>query len=189
MSKKLIACVAVFAALLAGTAWAAWPAPKSADCCYPGSDCCYPGSPCCGDDCCYEGSPCCFPGSPCCEGDCCAKGAACCTEGAACCLATFTSSDAPKVDAKEATPSANVTVIAVEDMECPSCAKKIVAKLEKVPGVAKVVADTKTSKLSVTPKEKASPSAKAMWEAVVKAGYTPTLLDGPAGKFTASPKE
>lgn len=215
MSKQLIACLAVFAvavaAVLAGTAWAARSAPKANGCCYPGSECCYPGSPCCGDDCCYEGSPCCYPGSPCC-GDCCVEGAACCTEGAACCLTAFTSAAAPqarsgkegcckkadakgccavavKADAKEAAPAADVTVIAVEDMDCPSCAKKIVAKLNEVAGVAKVVADTKASKLSVTPKDKAAPSAKAMWEAVEKAGFKPTRLEGPAGKFTALPKE
>ena len=187
MSKKLIACVAVFAALIATTAWAAWPAPKVTGCCYPGAECCYPSSPCCGHDCCYEGSPCCYPGSPCCGEDCCVEGAACCAEGSACCSELFTSADAPK--AVSASPAANVTVIAVEDMECPSCAKKIVAKLQAVAGVAKVVADTETSKLSITPKEKASPSPKAMWLAIEKAGYKPTRLEGPSGKFTALPKE
>jgi Cu+-exporting ATPase len=92
---------------------------------------------------------------------------------------------ADKADA----PAAGVTVIAVEDMDCPSCAKKVVAKLNEVPGVGKVEADTKESRLTVTPKGKAAPSAKAMWEAVEKAGYKPTRLEGPAGKFTASPKE
>lgn len=218
MSRKLIALVAVFglavAAVLAGTAWATRPAPKAGGCCYPGSDCCFPGSPCCEDDCCYEGSPCCYPGSPCC-GDCCVEGAACCTEGAACCLTDVNAVAAPetrvgkegcckKAEAKKTAAKgccgkgccavavkadAGVTVIAVKDMECPSCAKKVIARLNEVPGVEKVVADTKASKLTVTPKAKAAPSAKAMWEAVEKAGFEPTRLTGPAGKFTASPKE
>ena len=210
MSKKSIACVAVFAALLAG----------------PGSECCYPGSPCCGDDCCYEGSPCCnppqaccsvvsvaaktkagccepgaeccFPGSPCCGDDCCYEGSPCCDPPQACCLAVSAvtvegakgcCAVATKADAKEAGPAANVTPIAVEDMDCPSCAKKVVAKLTEVPGVEKVVADIKASKLRVTPKGKGNPSPKAMWQAVEKAGFTPTRLEGPGGTFAALPKE
>ncbi|MBY0229751.1 MAG: cation transporter [Gemmataceae bacterium] len=280
MSKKLIACVAVLAALVGGAAWALRPAAKAGGCCFEGSPCCFPGSPCCeaAGDCCYPGSPCCYEGSPCCEGGCCAEGASCCKEGAACCAAkkavpvaakagccaegaeccfpgspccegagdccfegspccfpgspccegaggccfegspccfpgspccsaTLVSAETPKsdkpvakgkgccgkcavkADVPAAKPAAGATVIAVEGMDCPSCAKKIVAKLSAVAGVAKVAADAKASRLTVTPKDKAAPSAKAMWEAVVAAGFKPTSLEGPAGKFAAQPKE
>src|SRR5262249_27800566 len=142
MFKYLIACAALLAALSSGAAWSSLPAAKTAGCCAEGAECCYPGSPCCeGAGCCYEGSPCCFPGSPCCDGGCCAEGASYCAPGSACCTASRTSADAPrgsnsavkgkgccgkcsqvKADAP-AKVAANATVIAVEDMECPTCAK------------------------------------------------------------------
>jgi Cu+-exporting ATPase len=210
MSKKLIALAALLAALTAGAAWSFLPAAATpAGCCSPGAECCFPGSPCCGEDCCYEGSPCCFPGSPCCEGagDCCIPGSPCCFPGSPCCAASLVSAEAPKggkpvakaggccgkcgvkADAPAAKPAANATVIAVEDMECPSCAKKIVAKLSAVAGVAKAEADLKGSRVVVTPKDKAAPSARAMWGAVEKAGFKPARLEGPAGKFTAAPRD
>jgi len=93
--------------------------------------------------------------------------------------------DKPATSAK---PAAGTTIISVEDMDCPSCAKKIVTKLNAISGVAKVVADTDKSQLTVSAKEKANPSPKAMWEAIEKAGFKPTKLDGPAGTFSAKPK-
>jgi copper chaperone CopZ len=109
----------------------------------------------------------------------------CCSEGSPCCAA----SDACQATAADAAPAAGVTVIAVEEMDCPTCAKKVVAKLNEVAGVAKAVADTKESKVSVTAKEKATPSPKALWEAVEKAGFKPTRIQGPGGTFTSLPKE
>ncbi len=189
MSRHLIVFVALLAALTAGAAWSYIPAATPAGCCYEGSPCCFPGSPCCeGAGCCFPGSPCCFEGSPCCAaalvsaeapkgGKPAAKGKGCCGKCAA------------KADAPAAKPAANATVIAVEDMECPTCAKKIVAKLSAVAGVAKAEADLKGSRVVVTPKDKAAPSARAMWEAVEKAGFKPARLEGPAGKFTAAPRD
>jgi len=80
-------------------------------------------------------------------------------------------------------------MIAIEDMECPTCAKKIVAKVNEVTGVAKSEADVKTQKLTVTAKDGASPSPKAMWEAIEKVGFKPTKLEGPGGTFTSKPKD
>src|SRR5262245_23707941 len=70
-------------------------------------------------------------------------------------------------------PKAKLTIIAVDGMECPSCAKKVVTRLNQVPGVAKVVADTDAWKLSVSAQDNVSPSPRAMWEAVEKAGFKP----------------
>jgi len=82
-----------------------------------------------------------------------------------------------------------MTVISVEDMDCPSCAKRVVGKVKEVSGVANAEADVKTSQLKVTAREGSRPSPKAMWEAVEKAGFKPTKLEGPAGNFTAKPSE
>jgi len=128
--------------------------------------------------CCTAGVECCVPGSPCCEDDSCSEGSPCCAEKDTCCEAS--------ADVASAT---GVIVIAVEEMDCPTCAKKVIAKLNEVAGVAKAVADTKASKVSVTATEKATPSPKALWEAVENAGFKPTKLEGPGGTFTSLPKE
>ena len=39
----------------------------------------------------------------------------------------------------------------------------------------------------VLPQEGKTVSAKALWEAVEQAGFKPTKLEGPTGKFTAKP--
>lgn len=83
---------------------------------------------------------------------------------------------------------APATTITVEDMHCMGCAKKIAARLYKVPGVAAVKADMPASRLVVQAKAEQNPSPKAMWEAVEQAGYKPTKLEGPAGTFTAKPQ-
>jgi len=80
------------------------------------------------------------------------------------------------------------TKITVPDMHCMGCAKKIAAKLYEVPGVAKVEANIEATTLTVTPKPQQAPSPKAMWEAVEKAGYKPTKLEGPSGTFTKKPQ-
>ena len=47
--------------------------------------------------------------------------------------------------------------------------------------------DVKESTATVTPMKDQAPSSKALWEAVVKAGYTPSLIEGPGGKFDKKP--
>ena len=83
---------------------------------------------------------------------------------------------------------ATTTDIEVEGMHCPACAKKIVARLMTVPGVADVQTEVTEGVLLVTPKPQKAPSARAMWEAVEKAGYKPIKLAGPGGVFTTKPK-
>jgi copper chaperone CopZ len=54
------------------------------------------------------------------------------------------------------------TKIIVPDMDCEVCASKLVAKLNAVAGVAKVEANVKAQTLTITPKEKETPSPKAL---------------------------
>ncbi len=82
-----------------------------------------------------------------------------------------------------------VTKITVPDMDCESCAEKLVKKLNAVPGVAKVEANVKGQTVTVTPKEKETLSPKALWETCATAGYDPTKLEGPGGVFTEKPKQ
>ena len=61
--------------------------------------------------------------------------------------------------------------------------------MEALTGVESVQTDVKESTATVTPKKDKVPSPKEMWDAVVKAGYTPSLLEGPNGKFEKKPEK
>ena len=182
-------------------------------CCYPGAECCFPGSLCCdtpaaSPDCCAPGEECCFPGSPCCTGDCCAPGSPCCVPGAGCCDLTAVKADvapAPRAKAdrkggccaggccaadqpnQPARADAATSKITVDGMSCAGCAKTVGKAVSAVEGVESAVADVKAKTLTVTAKKGAAPSPKAMWEAVEKAGYTPTRIEGAAGTFDKKP--
>lgn len=80
------------------------------------------------------------------------------------------------------------TTISVQGMHCAGCASKVSTNLQAVSGVQKASADAAKSLAMITAKSNASPSPKALWEAVEKAGYKPTKLVGPAGTFTTMPK-
>lgn len=81
----------------------------------------------------------------------------------------------------------NVTTVTVEDMTCGGCAKKVQQYVAKVSGVEKVEPDAKTHTVKVFPKANTKVSSKALWEAIEKAGYTPSKLDGPSGSFKEKP--
>jgi Cu+-exporting ATPase len=83
--------------------------------------------------------------------------------------------------------TAKATVITIEDLDCPTCAKKVEKMVAAVPGVASVKTDVKTMTATVTPLADKAPSARALWEAVEKAGFQPTKLQGPGGTFTSKP--
>jgi copper chaperone CopZ len=79
------------------------------------------------------------------------------------------------------------TTISAPDMDCEVCAKKVVAKLGAVPGVAKVEPDFEAHTLTITPKPGETLSPKALWEACVAGGQEPAKLEGPSGVFTSAP--
>jgi len=80
------------------------------------------------------------------------------------------------------------TVITIEDLDCPVCAKDVEKAVAKVTGVDTVTTDVNTQTATVAPKANATLSAKALWEAVESAGYKPLKLEGPNGTFTSKPK-
>lgn len=79
------------------------------------------------------------------------------------------------------------TTITVPDMDCASCAKKVGGKVAEVTGVAKVEYDVKARTIKVTHKAGATPSPKALWEAVEKGGKDPSKLETPDGTHTKKP--
>ena len=61
--------------------------------------------------------------------------------------------------------------------------------MEAVSGVESVKTDVKETTATVTPKANKAPSPRELWEAIVKAGYTPSLIDGPGGQFEKKPEK
>ena len=86
------------------------------------------------------------------------------------------------------TPAPVYSVITIDDMHCPNCAKKIAAKLKDVPAVGEVRMDVPTSNAFVIHQAGKAPSPRVLWEAVEKAGYRPTRFQGPSGTFTSKPQ-
>jgi copper chaperone CopZ len=82
---------------------------------------------------------------------------------------------------------AKETVIDIEDLDCEACAATVEESLKAIAGVAKVKLDVDDQTATVTPQEKTTLSAKALWEAVEEAGFKPTKLVGPSGTFTKKP--
>ena len=80
------------------------------------------------------------------------------------------------------------TTISIKGMHCQGCAKKVVAILQKIPGVAEAQVDAKKGTALVKPGGSKLPSPKAQWEAVEKAGFKPLRLAGPYGVFTSKPR-
>jgi Cu+-exporting ATPase len=90
--------------------------------------------------------------------------------------------------AQAAQQPAKDTVITIDDFECPTCAMKVVKNLTEVKGVGEVKTDLKASTATVAPKAGETPSPRAMWEAVEKAGFKVTKMQGPGGTFTVKPQ-
>ncbi len=80
-----------------------------------------------------------------------------------------------------------LVLIQVKNMHCLDCAKKIARKLYVVPGVVSVKTYVKKNTALVTPQQRKTPSPRALWEAVEKAGFQPVKLVAPAGVFTSKP--
>ena len=101
--------------------------------------------------------------------------------GCKCCAGDDAKAEKPaKADPKAVT-------LNVDGMSCAGCAKTVTKALSAVEGVESVVIDLKAKTATVTPKAAKSPSSKDLWEAVEKAEYKPTKLEGPDGKFEKKP--
>lgn len=87
-----------------------------------------------------------------------------------------------------ATPTSSQVVIHIKAIHCAACAKKITKKLKDVDGVHEVKADVKKDLAVVSPTKDKSPSARALWEAVEAAGFTPTKLVAPSGTYNEKPQ-
>lgn len=82
---------------------------------------------------------------------------------------------------------AKASRLTVDGMTCVGCAKTVTKALTAIEGVESVVVDLKAKTATVTPKGDKKPSPKDMWEAVEKADYKPTKLEGPDGTHEKKP--
>ena len=80
------------------------------------------------------------------------------------------------------------TVMTVGEM-CSGCVKKITARLEKMPGVAKIECDIAKKTVTVTPALGKDVTALALWDAMSEIGKTPKKMASPSGTFAAEPEE
>lgn len=90
--------------------------------------------------------------------------------------------------ALQAASPVTYTTIYVQDMHCADCAKTIAKKLYAVPGVVEVRADVPKNIAYVVPGKEKKLSSKALWDAVVSAGFVPVKMTGPEGTFTKPPR-
>jgi copper chaperone CopZ len=79
------------------------------------------------------------------------------------------------------------TVIDIEDLDCEACAATVEESLKTVAGVATVKIDVDTQTATITPREKMTLSARALWEALEESGFKPKMLVCPSGTFTTKP--
>ena len=61
-------------------------------------------------------------------------------------------------------------------------------ELYKVPGVGQIFVKLENTTMIVHAKAGQAVSPRGLWEAVERAGYAPTRLEGPNGVFTSKPK-
>jgi len=85
-------------------------------------------------------------------------------------------------------PAPASTSILVPKMHCKGCAQTMATELYKVPGVRQVFVSVETTTMTVRAKDGQAPSPRGLWEAVERAGYQPSRLQGPGGVFTSKPK-
>jgi copper chaperone CopZ len=82
-----------------------------------------------------------------------------------------------------------VTTITIKGMHCGGCALKVAGKLQVVQQVQRATVNHQTGNATITSKVNQSVSPRSLWEAVERAGYTPTQLAGPAGAYTNKPDQ
>lgn len=82
----------------------------------------------------------------------------------------------------------DATVVTIQGEMCGGCMKKMQGVLAKVPGIARVEGNVAAKTMTIVPAAPNVPSAKAIWEAIERAGKKPAKLVGPEGEFVAEPK-
>lgn len=92
-----------------------------------------------------------------------------------------------RASAQNPTPNPMTSII-VPKMHCAGCAKKMANELYKVAGVGQVFVKVETTTMTIRPKDGQQPSPRTLWEAIERAGYEPSRLEGPYGIFTSKPK-
>ncbi len=85
------------------------------------------------------------------------------------------------------TAAPTYTVVTVDTLDCPACAKRLSAKINAVSGVEKVQIDVEKKLVWIHPKAGVQLSPRVLWETIENAKDQPSKLQGPSGTFTAKP--
>ena len=80
-----------------------------------------------------------------------------------------------------------VTAIYIKNLHCEGCAKRLRARLYKVPDVLKVSTNLKQGVAVITPTQGTSVSLKALWEAAETEKFQVSKVSGPQGVFNKKP--
>jgi copper chaperone CopZ len=80
------------------------------------------------------------------------------------------------------------TKVTLTELDCAGCAKKVGKKLGAVPGVAEVRLDFKARTFFVAHKADATPSPRALWEAVEQADHAVQSMETPTATYTSKPE-
>lgn len=81
-----------------------------------------------------------------------------------------------------------VTTIHIEKMHCGNCAQKIARRLYTVASVQQVKTNHKAGIAKVISSAEKQPVPRALWDAVVKAGFKPVKLVTPSAEFNGRPR-
>jgi copper chaperone CopZ len=80
-----------------------------------------------------------------------------------------------------------MTKITLTELHCAGCAKKVAKCVNAVPGVAEVRLDLKARTFFVMHRTNATPSPRALWEAVEQADHAVERMVTPTATYTSKP--
>lgn len=101
-------------------------------------------------------------------------------------LTIVTGSGPSRVRAQEP-PDSGTIQLKVDGLICPFCTFNVEKQLREVPGVQSVSTELETGWVTVIPEKDRKPSPAALWDAVVRGGFTPRLLRMGGQEFDARP--
>lgn len=103
-------------------------------------------------------------------------------------LGGLLSSSIPVLKAAEPGVPEYAAVLTVKRMCCAKESVPAIKELNKLPGVARVVANHKARTLTIVPTEELHPSPRAMWEVAERLKIDPVRLSTVHGVFDGKPQ-
>ncbi len=99
-----------------------------------------------------------------------------------------TSQPATQPNSQQRVPD-NVAEVYIEGMACPFCTYNVEKKIREIAGVRTVSTNLNTGIARVIFNEDARPDAKALWDKVVRSGFTPKKITTAKGFYSGESGE